>query len=82
MVDGLDGPGTRSGRRTIKKIEGVSNFATRSGDDLGLFVISYKDNRGFAIVSTKNSELPVIGFSNEGNVSADDVYSNPSLGLF
>lgn len=57
---------------TEKVIESTSAIKDGNGTPL-LYVINYKDNQGFVIVSATQNYMPILAFSNEGHFSLDEV---------
>ena len=62
-------PGSRSESRKASSTRNVMTIrarASRSGDDL-IYVVNYDDDQGFALVSKKDIENPVLAFIPEGS---------------
>lgn len=80
MIADLDGPQTKSDSRKIRSIQIVNKpLGTRSNIDEDFYIINYEENKGFALVSDAESPYPVYGFSNAGNLTAEDIQNNPAM---
>lgn len=83
-IDAIN-PTTRSKEREIKSAEiYVAKPATRSVENLevSFYLINYENNEGFALVSTDRRTTPVYAYSNEGNLTINDIETNPGLRIF
>ena len=83
-INGIN-PTTRSAERKVKSTEiYVAKPATRSaeGTEVSFYLINYEDNEGFAMVSTDSRATPVYAYSDEGNLTAEDLETNPALQIF
>ena len=83
-INGIN-PTTRSTGRKVKSTEiYVAKPATRSAEDteVSFYLINYEDNEGFAMVSTDKRTTPVYAYSDEGNLTAEDLETNPFLKIF
>lgn len=83
-INGIS-PTTRSAERKVKSTEiYVAKPATRSaeGTEVSFYLINYEDNEGFAMVSTDSRATPVYAYSDEGNLTAEDLETNPALQIF
>lgn len=71
---------------SVKLVSLASNVATRSqrGNAINssLYFINYKDNKGFAIVSSDKRLRPLYAVSDTGNIAISDTITNKSLALF
>lgn len=71
---------------SVKLLNLASNVATRSqnGNAIGssLYFINYKNNKGFAIVSSDKRLRPLYAVSDTGNIAISDTVANRNLALF
>lgn len=71
---------------SVKLVNLASNVATRSQNgnaiNSSLYIINYKDNKGFAIVSSDKRLRPLYAISDTGNIAISDTITNKSLALF
>lgn len=71
---------------SVKLVNLASNMATRSQNEnaisSSLYIINYKDNKGFAIVSSDKRLRPLYAISDTGNIAISDTITNKSLALF
>ena len=71
---------------SVKLVNLASNVATRSQNgkaiNSSLYIINYKDNKGFAIVSSDKRLRPLYAVSDTGNIAISDTITNKSLALF
>ena len=83
-VNGIN-PTTRSAERKVKSTEiYVAKPATRSAEDteVSFYLINYEDNEGFAMVSTDSRTTPVYAYSDSGNLTPEDLETNPGFQLY
>ncbi len=83
-INGIN-PTTRSAERKVKSTEiYVAKSATRSAEntEVSFYLINYEDNEGFAMVSTDSRATPVYAYSDEGNLTPEDLETNPALQIF
>lgn len=83
-INGIN-PTTRSAERKVKSAEiYVAKPATRSVEntEVSFYLINYEDNEGFAMVSTDSRATPVYAYSDVGNLTAEDLETNPGLQIF
>lgn len=84
--DGLNGGlGTRGMRLSdIESVEYLgSGIKTRSGDaDTAFYLVNYKDEQGFMLLSADERMLPVYAMSDEGRLDLNDTTFNEGLRAF
>lgn len=83
-INGIN-PTTRSAERKVKSTEiYVAKPATRSAEDteVSFYLINYEDNEGFAMVSTDSRATPVYAYADEGNLTPEDLETNPLYNIF
>ena len=83
-INGIN-PTTRSTERKVKSTEiYVAKPATRSaeGAEVSFYLINYEDNEGFAMVSTDSRTTPVYAYSDSGNLTPEDLETNPGFQLY
>lgn len=84
--DGLNGGlGTRGMRLSdIESVEYIgSGIKTRSGDaDTTFYLVNYKDEQGFMLLSADERMLPVYAMSDEGRLDLNDTTFNEGLRAF
>lgn len=77
---------TRASNRKVKSCEVyIAKPATRSAEEtieVSFYLINYEDNAGYALVSTDSRTTPVYAYSDEGNITAEDLQTHPGLSLF
>lgn len=59
------------------EILGVDSITDHNGETV-LFIINYKGNAGYKILSANKSYMPLIAYSDEGNFSLDEAEDNGS----
>lgn len=62
-------------RNMAKEIENISDIKDENGKTL-LFIVNYKNNQGFAIVSATQDYSPVLAYSDEGRFDLNEVNSS------
>lgn len=83
-INGIN-PTTRSAERKVKSTEiYVAKPATRSAEstEVSFYLINYEDNEGFAMVSTDSRTTPVYAYADKGNITANDLETNPFYNIF
>ncbi|MBQ3203929.1 MAG: C10 family peptidase [Alistipes sp.] len=83
-IDNLS-PQTRGVNREVKSTElYVAKPATRSvgNQEVSFYLVNYEDNQGFAMVSTDERATPVYAYSDSGQLTSDDLETNPALKIF
>lgn len=60
---------TRAGER---EIESVHTLRSQSGDAL-CYVVNYRDDRGFVVVSATKDYMPVLAYGDEGRFDVDEI---------
>lgn len=83
-IDNLN-PQTRGVNRKVKSTElYVAKPATRSvgNQEVSFYLVNYEDNQGFAMVSTDERATPVYAYSDSGQLTSDDLETNPALKIF
>lgn len=83
-IDNLS-PQTRGINREVKSTElYVAKPATRSvgNQEVSFYLVNYEDNQGFAMVSTDERATPVYAYSDSGQLTSDDLETNPALKIF
>lgn len=83
-INGIN-PTTRSAERKVKSTEiYVAKPATRSAEDteVSFYLINYENNEGFAMVSTDSRTTPVYAYADKGNITANDLETNPFYNIF
>lgn len=53
-----------------------------AGNDTLIYVVNYKDNKGFALVSATNVDQPLLAIVPDGNYDSEKVMENRGLNLF
>ncbi|MBN2756777.1 MAG: C10 family peptidase [Bacteroidales bacterium] len=59
---------TKSTNRKVKEIIHVSQ-----NNEVSFYVINYKGNKGFVIISADTRQIPILAFSETGNFSMDNI---------
>lgn len=83
-INGIN-PTTRSAERKVKSTEiYVAKPATRSAEstEVSFYLINYENNEGFAMVSTDSRTTPVYAYADKGNITANDLETNPFYNIF
>ena len=75
---------SRTSSRTIESCEKYIAKTTRSteGPEVSFYLINYKNNNGFALVSTDNRTTPVYLYAEEGNLAISELENNKGLAFF
>ena len=78
---------TRAAVPRVTNIETVSNGKTRNEADDSVpapiyYIVNYENKEGFVIVGGNETADPVVGLSDEGNLSLNDTLNNPGLAAF
>lgn len=85
LMHSLDGVRTRNAR-VVSQVEYVlsQDIQTRSpeGIDTLLYVVSYGEDEGFAILGADKRMPSVYAIANEGNICLADTSDNPGLAMF
>ena len=79
----LDKSETRSGMLEIKAIEKLNSGQTRSEESpVDVYVVNYKDDKGFALLSSDTRTSMIYGISTSGSLSFRDTVDNPGLRMY
>ncbi len=63
-------------------LHSIAEVTSRGGEDTLIYVVNYADNEGFALVSARDSEDPVLAVVPEGNYNPEVGSDNPGFNLF
>ena len=75
LFNAIDEPETRGSRtKSVSEVKLINAGATRSADELPpMYLINYTDGQGYAIINADESNPMVYGFSDDGNLSQEDI---------
>lgn len=74
---------TRSEVRLVESVETILGDVTRGEEATPMYyIVNYKDNKGFALLSADSRLLPVYAISDSGHMSLADTENNPGLKSF
>lgn len=74
---------TRSTRRVVESVEGISTSLTRSGDDMpALYLINYADDQGYALIGANEQAYGIYAISDKGHFAMTDTIGNEALSDF
>ncbi len=75
LFNAIAEPSTRGSQaKSVSEVKLINAGSTRSADELPpMYLINYTDGQGYAIINADESNPVVYGFSDDGNLSQEDI---------
>lgn len=89
FIESLNSSNTRSSPRIVDEIEAITTndlfekpYSRSSVSDTLLYLINYKEDKGFALMGANNKLHRIYAISDEGNLHFSDTIENKGLAIF